>query len=71
MAEQQAHRLLCTVATESWPPNVAVAAGRLEPLGIAVVQDEGAIHNADQVNREPRGHLAFRGAGVRPGRQPP
>lgn len=51
-----------TVATESWPPNVAVAAGRLGPLGIAVVRDEGAIDNADQVNREPRGHLAFRGA---------
>jgi SAM-dependent methyltransferase len=51
-----------TIATESWPPNVAVAAGRLGPLGIAVVQDEGAVDNADQASRKPRGRLAFREA---------
>lgn len=27
------------VATEAWPPNLPVAAGRLHPLGIAVVSD--------------------------------
>jgi SAM-dependent methyltransferase len=48
-----------TVATESWPPNVPLAAGRLGPLGIAVVRDEGAIDNADQATRESRGRLAF------------
>jgi SAM-dependent methyltransferase len=37
-----------TVATESWPPNVPVAAARLRPLGIPVVQDEGAPENMDQ-----------------------
>ena len=51
-----------TVATESWPPNVPTAAARLEPLGIPVVHDEGAIDNADQATREPRGRLAFRDA---------
>jgi hypothetical protein len=30
-----------TVACEAWPPNVPVAATRLAPLGIPVVQDEG------------------------------
>jgi hypothetical protein len=34
-----------TVATEAWPPNVPVAAGRLHPIGVAVVQDEGAPDN--------------------------
>src|SRR5438552_17584932 len=38
----------CTVATESWLPNVPIAAARLGPLGIAVMQDEGAVDNADQ-----------------------
>jgi hypothetical protein len=51
-----------TVATESWPPNVPIAAARLGPLGIAVVQDEGAADNADQATRAPRGRLAFREA---------
>jgi SAM-dependent methyltransferase len=37
-----------TVATEGWPPNVPVAARRLRPLGIAVVQDEGAPDNTEQ-----------------------
>jgi SAM-dependent methyltransferase len=30
-----------TVATESWPPNIARAASRLHPLGVAVVADSG------------------------------
>lgn len=47
-----------TVATEAWPPNVGVAARRLRPLGVPVVQDEGAPDNLDQ---EPgRGRLPFR-----------
>jgi len=41
-----------TVATEAWPPNVPVAAARLRPLGIAVVQDEGAPDNMDQDGTE-------------------
>jgi SAM-dependent methyltransferase len=51
-----------TVATESWPPNVPVAAARLGPVGIAVVHDEGAVDNVDQATRNPRGRLAFREA---------
>ena len=34
-----------TVATESWPPNVAVADGRLRPLGIPVIHCDGAADN--------------------------
>ena len=34
-----------TVATEAWPPNVAVARRRLEPLGIEVVQVDPARDN--------------------------
>jgi SAM-dependent methyltransferase len=49
-----------TVATEGWAPNVGVAAARLAPLGVAVVHDEGAIDNVDQVETFPRGRLAFR-----------
>lgn len=37
-----------TVATEAWPPNVAVAKARLEPLGVAVVQVEPARDNTGQ-----------------------
>jgi SAM-dependent methyltransferase len=37
-----------TVATEAWPPNVPVAAARLEPLGVSVLAVEGAPDNADQ-----------------------
>ncbi len=51
------------VATEGWAPNVPVAAARLRPLGIAVVQDEGAIDNVDQERQDRqhrRGRLAFR-----------
>jgi SAM-dependent methyltransferase len=36
------------VATEAWPPNVPVAGRRLLPLGIPVIQAEGARDNMDQ-----------------------
>jgi hypothetical protein len=48
-----------TVATEAWPANVPVAARRLRPLGIRVVQDEGAPDNA--ASEVGRGRLPFRG----------
>jgi SAM-dependent methyltransferase len=51
-----------TIATESWPPNVPIAAARLGFLGIPVVRDEGAIDNADQAAGVLRGRLAFRDA---------
>jgi SAM-dependent methyltransferase len=51
-----------TVATESWLPNAPIAASRLRPLGIAVVQDEGAVDNVDQRPGNARGRLAFREA---------
>lgn len=45
-------RLRCrasgTIADETWPPNVPIAAARLAPFGIPVVQDEGAPDNDDQ-----------------------
>src|SRR5579859_8194497 len=37
-----AARARSTVATEAWEPNVPVARARLAPLGIEVVQVEGA-----------------------------
>lgn len=49
-----------TIATEGWAPNVSVAAARLAPFGIPVVHDEGATDNVDQLERFPRGRLAFR-----------
>jgi SAM-dependent methyltransferase len=55
-------RPIVTAATESWSPNVQVAAARLEPLGISVVQDEGAVANVDQRPGHGRGRLAFRDA---------
>jgi SAM-dependent methyltransferase len=36
-----------TVAIEAWPPNVPVAAARLRPLGIPVVQNEHAPNNTE------------------------
>jgi SAM-dependent methyltransferase len=48
------------VATESWRPNVAVAAARLAPLGIGVVHDEGTLDNVAQHRGAPGGRLAFR-----------
>jgi SAM-dependent methyltransferase len=49
-----------TVATETWPPNVAVAGRRLLPLGIPVIQCEGARDNMDQDGANDGGHLPFR-----------
>jgi len=49
-----------TVATESWPPNVGVAAARLRALRIPVVQAEGAADNHRQDHEDPRGRLPFR-----------
>jgi len=49
-----------TVATEAWPPNVPVAARRLRPLGIPVVQDQGARDNMDQDGANDGGRLPFR-----------
>jgi SAM-dependent methyltransferase len=48
-----------TVATEAWPPNVGIAASRLRPLGIPVIQDEGAEDNTGQ-HLNDRGRLPFR-----------
>jgi SAM-dependent methyltransferase len=51
-----------TVATESWPPNVPLAATRLRPAGIPVVYAEAAIDNAEQATATASGgRLGFRG----------
>jgi len=42
-----------TVGAEGWPPNVAVARGRLEPLGVKVVAYESPRDNVDQRSDEP------------------
>jgi 2-polyprenyl-3-methyl-5-hydroxy-6-metoxy-1,4-benzoquinol methylase len=55
-----ARRGSLTVATESWPPNVGVAAARLRVLGIPVVQAEGAADNHRQDREDPKGRLPFR-----------
>lgn len=47
-----------TVATEAWAPNVTVARERLAPLGITVVQVEGAPDNMDQPAQQ-GGELPF------------
>ena len=47
------------MATESWPPNVGVAAAKLHGLGVPVVQDEGATDNFRQGREDPRGRLGF------------
>jgi SAM-dependent methyltransferase len=49
-----------TVATESWPPNVPVAADRLRPFGVPVLWTEGAPDNAGQRLDERRGRLPVR-----------
>jgi hypothetical protein len=53
-----------TVATESWPPNVPVAASLLRPLGIPVVHSDGAPDNMSEegiaARPEGPGHLPFR-----------
>jgi len=58
--ERGAARPRLTVATESWPPNVPVAGRRLAPLGIPVVQTEGAARNDEQAADELLGRLPFR-----------
>jgi hypothetical protein len=50
-----------TVASEAWPPNVALAARTLRPLGGVLVQDEGARDNDEQLVSQPRGRLPYRG----------
>jgi SAM-dependent methyltransferase len=49
-----------TVATESYPPNVRVAARRLAPLGIPVVRTSGAPDNVVNADPGSRGRLPFR-----------
>ena len=49
-----------TVATEAWPPNVPVAGRRLLPLGIPVIQVEGARDNMDQDGADDGGRMPFR-----------
>lgn len=51
-----------TVATESWRPNVSVAASRLRPLGIGVIECESAPENMKEEALVPRstGLLPFR-----------
>lgn len=53
-------RAPCTVATEAWSPNVPVAAQRLRPLGVHVVQVEPAPDNDEQGYVEQAGRLPFR-----------
>ena len=48
-----------TAATESWTPNVAVAARRLAPRGVTVMHTEAAIDNHQQRDRDPKGRLPF------------
>jgi hypothetical protein len=50
-----------TVATESWPPNVGLAATRLRALGVPVVHVEGARDNLRQDLGDPKGRLGFLG----------
>lgn len=55
------HRAAHTVATEAWPPNVPLAARRLLPLGIRVIQNEAAADNMDQDGaNDDGGRLPFR-----------
>ncbi len=56
-----ARRPARSIATEAWPPNVPVAATRLQPLGIPVVQCDGAPDNVD-VERLQQVALAERSA---------
>ncbi len=53
------HRPVRTVATESWPPNVGVAARKLRPLGITVVWVEDATDNEEQRLGERQARLPF------------
>jgi SAM-dependent methyltransferase len=47
------------VATESWPPNVPVAASRLGGRGVPVIHSEDAAENARQAGEGDRGRLPF------------
>jgi len=49
-----------TLATESYGPNVRVAARRLAPLGIQVIHTWAAVDNNLQQISDPRGALPFR-----------
>jgi SAM-dependent methyltransferase len=49
-----------TVATESYLPNVGIAARRLRPLGVHLVLASGARDNAAQGVDETKGRLPFR-----------
>ena len=49
-----------TVAAETWPPNVGVAAARLAARGVPVVCSEGAADNVDQGDGDRTGRLPFR-----------
>jgi SAM-dependent methyltransferase len=49
-----------TVATESWQPNVGIAAERLNSMGVPVVYTEGAPDNHRQEAGDPMGRLPFR-----------
>ena len=53
-------RPLLTIATESWQPNVEVAAARLSALSVPVVYTEGAPDNHRQEPGNPAGRLPFR-----------
>ncbi len=48
-----------TMATESYPPNVPVAARRLRPLNVPLVKVEGPPDNNVQTD-DTKGHLPFR-----------
>lgn len=58
-----------TVATEGWPPNVAVARDQLRPLGIEVVAVTGAPDNVDRCGFAGRGATVWRWR-VPPGGKP-
>jgi SAM-dependent methyltransferase len=49
-----------TIATEAWPPNVAVARARLIPIGVEVVQVEPARDNTGKPVPGAASHLPFR-----------
>jgi SAM-dependent methyltransferase len=49
-----------TVATESWTPNVPIAARNLARLHIPVVHTAGSVDNALQADGRPAGALPFR-----------
>lgn len=50
------------IATESWPPNVPVAAQRLARRGVPVIHTEGARDNPLQTGDEAADRLPFRDA---------